>query len=96
MSKIGITEVERLARLARIGLTPDEASSIAVELGAIVEYVEQLQAVDTTGVEETSQVTGLTSVLREDEIRPKNLSRDELLKNAPAKQNGYIKVKRVL
>ncbi len=95
MSKIGTTEVERLARLARIGLTPEETAQFAAELGQIVEFVEQLGAVDVNGVAPTDQVSGQVDVLREDVVRP-GLSRKAALANAPAQQDGYFKVKRVL
>ena len=95
MSKLGITEVERIAKLARIGLTPEEAERMAVELSQIVGFVEQLQAVDITGVEPTDQVTGLVDVWREDEVKP-SLPRAALLANAPAQKDGYVVVKRVL
>ena len=65
------------------------------ELGQIVEFVEQLSAVDVDGVEPTDQVTGLVDVWREDEVRP-SMPREQLLANAPAQKDGYIKVKRVL
>ena len=96
MSKVGIEEVKRIAALAHIGLTDEEAAKMSVELGQIVEFVEQLQAVDTKDVPETNQVTGLVDVMRPDEVKPSVLSRDELLANAPEKQDGYIKVRRVL
>ena len=98
MSKITIDEVKRIAALSRIAITEAEASAMAVELGGIVEFVEQLQKIDTTGVEPTSQVTGLEDVWRPDEIRPasENIAQAELLKNAPAQQDGYIKVRRVM
>lgn len=95
MSKLGTSEIERIAKLARIGLTPDEAAAMAVELGRIVGFVEQLQGVDVDDVAPTDQVTGLVDVWREDEVRP-GLSREALLANAPAQENGYIVVKRVL
>ena len=95
MSKIGVTEVERVAKLARIGLSAEEAARMSVELGQIVGFVEQLQAVDVTDVEPTDQVTGLVDVWREDVVKP-SMSRDQLLANAPAQKNGYIIVKRVL
>jgi aspartyl-tRNA(Asn)/glutamyl-tRNA(Gln) amidotransferase subunit C len=95
MSKIGITQVERLSTLARIGLSPEAASRLAVELGQIVGYVEQLQAVDVEGVAPTDQVTGLVDVWREDIVVP-SMPREQLLANAPAQQDGYIVVKRVL
>jgi aspartyl-tRNA(Asn)/glutamyl-tRNA(Gln) amidotransferase subunit C len=95
MSKLGTTEIERIARLARIGLSAEEAAAMAVELGQIVEFVEQLQAVDVDGIEPTDQVTGLVDVWRADEVQP-SLPREELLANAPASRDGYIMVKRVL
>lgn len=96
MSKITVTEVERVAKLARIGVTAAEAKSLAVELDAIVGFVEQLQAIDITGTRPTDQVTGLESVLRDDEVRPAPQTREELLANAPRSKDGYIVVKRVL
>ncbi len=95
MSKLGVSEVERVAKLARIGLSADEAAAMAVELGQIVEFVEQLQKVDVEGVEPTDQVTGLVDVWREDEVKP-SLSREELLSVVPEHKHGYIVVKRVL
>jgi aspartyl-tRNA(Asn)/glutamyl-tRNA(Gln) amidotransferase subunit C len=95
MSKIGTTQVERIARLARIHLSPEEIAKMSVELGQIVEFVEQLQSIDITDVEPTDQVTGLVDVWREDEVIP-SVGRDALLKNAPQTKDGYIVVKRVL
>lgn len=95
MSKIGVTEVQRVAKLARIGLSEEEAARMAVEIGRIVGFVEQLQAVDITGIEPTDQVTGLVDVWREDVVKP-SLPREELLANAPAQKDGYIVVKRVM
>ena len=95
MSKIGTDEVKRIAALAKIGLTDEEAAAMSVELGQIVEFVETLQSVKTDGVELTNQVTGLVDVWRADEVKS-SMGRDELLANAPEKQDGYIKVRRVL
>ncbi len=95
MSKISASQVERIAKLARIGLTAEEAGSMSAELGRIIEFVEQLQKVDTAGIEPTDQVTGLLDVTREDVVQP-SIPTDELLSNAPATKDGYILVKRVL
>jgi aspartyl-tRNA(Asn)/glutamyl-tRNA(Gln) amidotransferase subunit C len=95
MSKIGTTEVRRIAKLARIGLTDEEVAKMSVEIGNILEFVEQLQKVDVSNTPPTDQVTGLVDVWREDEVRP-SLSREELLANAPKQKDGYIVVKRVL
>jgi aspartyl-tRNA(Asn)/glutamyl-tRNA(Gln) amidotransferase subunit C len=83
MSKIGVTEVERVAKLARIGLSADEAAQMSVELGRIVEFVEQLQAVDVEGVAPTDQVTGLVDVWRADVVKP-SLPRAELIRQRAA------------
>lgn len=96
MSKISHEEVERIASLAKIALSQDEVDKMSLELTQIVEFVEQLNAVDTSKVEVTSQVTGLVDVFRKDEVRPGTTNRESLLKNAPQQQDGYIKVKRVL
>jgi aspartyl-tRNA(Asn)/glutamyl-tRNA(Gln) amidotransferase subunit C len=95
MSQIGTTQVQRIAKLAHIELSEDETARMSAELGQIVEFVEQLLQVDVDGVEPTDQVTGLVDVWREDEVRP-SMPREQLLANAPAQQDGYIKVKRVL
>jgi aspartyl-tRNA(Asn)/glutamyl-tRNA(Gln) amidotransferase subunit C len=95
MSKITPEEVRRIAALANIGLEESEITPMAEELDRIVGFVEQLQKVDTTGVEPTDQVTGLVDVWRADEVR-QDYAREELLANAPAQQDGYFKVKRVL
>jgi aspartyl-tRNA(Asn)/glutamyl-tRNA(Gln) amidotransferase subunit C len=95
MSKLGPDEVKRIARLARIGLREEEIAPMAAELEAIVGFVEQLQNVDVENVAPTDQVTGLVDVMRPDVVKP-SLPRDKFLANAPAQENGYIKVKRVL
>lgn len=94
--KFSSKEVDTVAGLARIGVSESEKSELTQNLSAILEFVDELGKVNTKGVAPTSQVTGLEDVLREDEVIRCELSRDELLANAPATQNGYVKVKRVL
>lgn len=95
MAKISTDEVEHIARLARIALSQQELKVMAAELSAILGYVDKLQAVKTDKVEPTAQVTGLTDIWRKDEVKP-SFKRDDLLANAPAVKDGYIKVKKVL
>jgi aspartyl-tRNA(Asn)/glutamyl-tRNA(Gln) amidotransferase subunit C len=95
MSKIGIAEIHRLATLARIGVSDEQAEHLAAELGQIVGFVEQLSAVDISDTLPTDQVTGLVDVWREDIVKP-SMSREALLANAPEQKDGYIVVKRVL
>lgn len=83
-----------VAQLARIGLDSAEEKKFAKQLEAVLENFELLKKVDTTGVEPTAQVTGLSNVFRADEIKnPKGTkSRDELLSSAAEIENGSIKV----
>ncbi|HLB66147.1 MAG TPA: Asp-tRNA(Asn)/Glu-tRNA(Gln) amidotransferase subunit GatC, partial [Candidatus Saccharimonadales bacterium] len=89
-------DVLKLASLAKLELSDDEVESFTGEIKEILAYVEQLQSVDVKGLEPTSQVTGLKNVTRKDEIIDYGISRENMLKNVPDKQDGHIKVKRVL
>lgn len=97
MSKLSRDDVLKLARLARLDLTEDEIGEYTAELSEILQYVEQLQAVDTANLQPTNQVTGLTNVTRADEIREYGYQAADLLDNLPqAPVDGHIKVKRML
>lgn len=96
MAELTKNDVLKLARLARLQLSDDEVVKFQKEITEILTYVEQLQSVDTKGLEPTYQVTGLKNVTRRDEIADYNETQKDLLKNAPATEGGYIKVKRVL
>jgi aspartyl-tRNA(Asn)/glutamyl-tRNA(Gln) amidotransferase subunit C len=96
MAKLSVSDVLKLAKLSKIQLTQDELNEFADELSAILDYAEQLASVDTSDLEPTIQVTGLTNVHRKDELIDYGITPKELLKNAPAQQDGLIKVKRVL
>ena len=89
-------DVLKLARLSRLQLTDDEVDRFTTEIGSILHYVEQLQSVDLQDYEPTSQVTGLTNVMRADEVKDYGATPTELLKNAPATERGHFKVKRVI
>ena len=75
-------EVRHVARLARLELDEEEVARMTRELATVVGYVEQLQAVDTTGIEPVAQITGLVNVTRNDEPGPM-LSTEAALANAP-------------
>lgn len=85
-----------MARLSKIKLNDEEVDKFVDELNSIVEYVEQISSVDTSGLKPTDQVTGLKNVMRPDKTIDYKETTEELLKNAPATENNYIKVKRVL
>lgn len=96
MADITKTTIQKLAKLADIGLSDEEVEAMTTELGSIVGWVEQLQAVDVDGIEPTYQVTGLQDAFRADEVKRDNPDRGVLLANAPDQQDGFIKVPRVL
>lgn len=87
--------VRRVAKLARLALTSAEEERLATELGQILSYVAQLQAVDTEDLEPTSHSIPLVNVMRPDTVIP-NPFREELLANAPLIEQGMFRVPRIL
>ncbi len=93
-------EVKHIAQLARIKLTEKEEKSLKKDLSSILEYINKLNEVDTTGVEPLYQTTGLVDSFRSDEPRgefkmDENLN-EKLIGQAPHKEGRFIKVKAVL
>ena len=94
--KLSKKEVQHIAQLARLGLTKADEARFATQLSSILDYVEQLQQVDTSGVEPTAQVTGLENVMREDAVVSGEPGvRANLLKQAPATEHNLVKTKSV-
>ena len=96
MAKLSRDDVLKLARLARLSLTDSEIKEFEAQINDILRYIEQLQSVDVAGLKPTSQVTGLVNVMREDVIEDYGISHEDLLREAPDKQDGHIKVKRMI
>jgi len=96
VSTLNHQDVKRIAELARLALTDDELELFTRQLGDILTYVEQIRALDTTGVPPTSSVLN-RPVDRPDEPQL-SLSRADLLRNAPdaAPEAGLFKVPRVI
>lgn len=88
-------EVDHVATLARLDLTAEERQRFAEQLGAILDYVDQLKALDTSGIEATLGVQPRANVFRADEARP-SLSPDEVLANAPRRENDGFRIPRIL
>jgi aspartyl-tRNA(Asn)/glutamyl-tRNA(Gln) amidotransferase subunit C len=88
------TEVEHVARLARLHLSTEELAQMTGQLSDILDYIAMLQEVDVSGVPTTAQVTGLVSVMRPDVVVGQ-LTSEEALANAPDKQDGMFRVKAV-
>lgn len=96
MSKLSRDDILKLARLARLDVTDEEVEEYSRELSEILQYVEQLADVDVNGLEPTNQVTGLTNVMRADEVRDYGYKPADLLKNVPQVQDAQIKAKRMV
>lgn len=92
--KLEKSEVEHVAALARIELTEQEKEKYSKELGAILTYVEELDKAPTSSIDSIEQISGLENIVREDNIA-ESLSNEEALKNAPDKENGFIKTKKI-
>lgn len=88
-------QVRWVAHLARLELTTDELAIMTRQLSAIVDYVTQLQAVDTSGVEPLAHALPVHDVFRDDEPRP-SLPVDEALANAPDRRGDFYGVPAVL
>ncbi len=88
-------EVEHIAELARLKLTPEEKALYREQLSAILDYFSQLQNLNTTGIPPTSSVLPPRSVLRHDKPRP-GLTRADLLRNAPDAAEDQFRVPPVL
>jgi aspartyl-tRNA(Asn)/glutamyl-tRNA(Gln) amidotransferase subunit C len=89
------TEVEHLARLARIAMTDDELDAMAGQLDVILESVGRVQQVAAADIPPTSHPLPLTNVLRPDEPVP-GLSAEQALAAAPAAEDGRFRVPRIL
>jgi len=78
-------------------LNEKEIELFKKQLSSVIDYIDKLQEVNTDQVEPSSQITGLTDVLREDAIDGKRtLSQDEALANTKSKEGNLFKVKAVL
>jgi len=92
--KLTKQEVKKIADLARVALTDQEIEKFSNELSDILEYVHQLQEVDTASVRATNQVTGLSNVLRDDVVDACS-DPEKLIALAPEHEDNLVKVKEV-
>lgn len=96
MSQLSNHDIQNLAQLSALTVGDQEAEQLKSELANIIAYVDQLQAVDTSQVEPTYQVSYQGGARRTDELVDYGVSPDELLAGAPDSQDGQIKVPRVI
>ncbi len=92
---ISAEDVDYVAKLAHLQFSPEEMEDCTAKLASILDYMKELQKIDTAGVAITTHVLPLENVFREDEIG-QCLPQAVALANAPAQQEGYFKVPRIL
>lgn len=87
--------VRKVANLARIKVTDEQVANLEGELNQILQFVEQLSEVDTDGVAPLTSAVAMTQRLRADVINDGGYA-DQILKNAPASDEGYFLVPKVI
>jgi aspartyl-tRNA(Asn)/glutamyl-tRNA(Gln) amidotransferase subunit C len=88
-------DVQYVARLARLQLTPEEEQTFGAQLGQVLDYIEKLKQVDVSGIEPTPHPVPMVNVTRPDEVRP-SLPNEAALRNAPARANGLFIVPKIV
>jgi len=95
MEKITIKQVEHVANLARLRFDEEEKKKLAEHLGEILEYINQLNKLNTDDVEPTSHAIPVKNVVREDAIK-RSFTQDEALANAPSPVDGLFEVPKIM
>jgi len=88
-------DVLKVARLSRLKVTPEELTRFANQLGQILDYVHQLEEIDTAGIEPMAHAGELLNIFRED-VPGNSLSRPDALANAPKSDGTYFLVPQIL
>ena len=95
MSQISSDDVRKVAQLARLDLPEDKIATYTAQLESILEYVGQLQQVDTKGVPETTRAVEVTNVTRADGVLPTPV-REDILNQAPQREGDFFRVPKIL
>jgi aspartyl-tRNA(Asn)/glutamyl-tRNA(Gln) amidotransferase subunit C len=93
--KIEQETLKKIAHLARLNFDAQEAEKMSADLSQVLNWVDQLQEVDTQGVAPLTNLSAEVNVFRTDVIGTQ-LTQDEALKNSPQKENGFFTVPKVL
>jgi aspartyl-tRNA(Asn)/glutamyl-tRNA(Gln) amidotransferase subunit C len=93
--KISKTEVAHVARLARLALDETEIATLTGEMDTILDYVEQLNRLDTVGIVPTAHAVPMENAFREDEVKP-GFTAEQALSNAPDVADSAFCVRRVI
>jgi len=94
-TNISLDQVRHVAKLARLALREDQLAKYAPQLGAILQYIEQINKIDKTGVEPMAHALPLHNVFREDVVEP-SLPLEKVLENAPQTDGPFFKVPKII
>ena len=94
--EINCETIKHLADLSDLALNDAETEALTSDLQNIIGYISQLDELDTNNIEPTYQVFEMENVWREDEIKPQEASREELLNLTREEKDNQIKVPKVL
>lgn len=92
---IDLAQVQKVAHLARLALTPEEEQQFTTQLNSILEYVEQLSELPTDDVQPTTRAIEVVNVTRPDEAQLAD-NREELLSIAPEQEGDFFRVPQIL
>ena len=95
MSSAPQLNIDHVAKLARLALTPEEKAKFSQQLGDVLHHIEQLAKVDVSGVEPSAHAFAVHNVWQDDAARP-GLPVDQALRNAPAQRDNMIAVPKVV
>tara|TARA_Y100001978_G_C23689223_1_gene433730 strand:+ start:1970 stop:2263 length:294 start_codon:yes stop_codon:yes gene_type:complete len=95
MSRITKDQVSKVAKLARLKLNDEEIDNHAIQIEKILDYINQLEKIDTENVQCTTRAIEVINVFRNDEKKQFN-NRDEILNLAPAREDDFYKVPKII
>jgi len=96
MTKITKKEVKKVAHLARLELNQNEINNHAEQLEKILDYIRQLEKIDTDDVPCTTRAIEVVNVFRKDEKKKSNCNNEELLELGPSREDKYFKVPKII
>ena len=93
--KITKEQVEHVANLARLNLTQEETEHLTKDMESIIAFADKINSLDINDIEPTAHIIPINNVFRDDIIKP-SMDREELLSNAPNKENGCFSVPKIV
>ena len=95
MTRISHNEVKKVAQLARLELNDDEINNHAEQLAKILDYIKQLDKINTENIPCTTRAIEVINVFRKDEMR-NDINSEELLDLAPSREDNFFKVPKII